>query len=169
MRSSSLRDAIAAAGGRKMFVTKKFTEFYLYGGIDDIEKMIANKMLTAPKCGVITCKAGLLFASAIMGKFIYAGLRFSDIDSIRYVGAADKEADVASNVTTAVAGAVLLGPIGLLAGALNNATNAERLIICIATKNGDKIYLGVQNFFKNKTDRFFEGVMSSAFSPALPI
>lgn len=167
MQSVKLGEAIEKIGGR-VFFPKSFSELYLYAGIDSIENLIKNKMTKPQKCGIMTGKNGIVLSTAILGKFAYVGIPFNEIKSIYYIGGAEKESDTADNITKAISGAMIAGPIGLLAGVLNDALNSERILICIKTQD-DSIILGTQNYFKQRLDNFFQKICPTVFNPNINI
>ncbi len=160
INSVSKAEAKNIVGGYSSF-SPKFSDIYLYAGINHIEDMIKSNMLKAPRCVLSAEKEGLYIETVVMGENVYFGIKKNEVSEVHYVGGTQAEKDTGK----AVAGALVLGVVGLLAGMINQ----DRILLAIEKNDGQVILLGIENQFKPNADKFFSNCFSEKFNPIIQI
>ena len=158
INSVSKKNAKTIVGGYSSF-SPKFTDIYLYAGINRIEDMIKSNMVKAPRCVLSSEPNGLYLETIVAGENVYFGIKKEDVSKVHYIGGAQAEKDSGK----AIAGALVLGVVGLLAGMINQ----DRILLAIEKNDGQIIVFGIENQFKPKADNFFNNCFSDKFDPTI--
>lgn len=163
LNGSELSDVV----GRMLWTQSTLPNVFCYGGIDDIEAAIKNKISPPPLASIITFKEGFKISFSYLGKLKNTGIAYKNIKSIKYVGGTDVTNNQAA-ISNAVVTGVLLGPIaGLLSAALDS-TNKNHLLFAIEANNGDTAIFGFPSYLKPQVDKFFKKAIPSVFNENLP-
>ena len=89
----------------------------------------------------------------------YLGIKKDEVTKVHYIGGAQAEKDSGK----AIAGALVLGVVGLLAGMINQ----DRSLLAIEKNDGQIIVFGIENQFKPKADNFFNNCFADKFDPTI--
>lgn len=95
----------------------------------------------------------------VAGENVYFGIKKAEVTKVHYIGGAQAEKDSGK----AIAGALVLGVVGLLAGMINQ----DRILLAIEKNDGQIIVFGIENLFKPKADNFFNNCFADKFDPTI--
>ena len=113
----------------------------------------------APRCVLSSETNGLYLETIVAGENVYFGIKKAEVTKVHYIGGAQAEKDSGK----AIAGALVLGVVGLLAGMINQ----DRILLAIEKNDGQIIVFGIENLFKPKADNFFNNCFADKFDPTI--
>ena len=151
MKSLSKREAKSKANAGLI----SYKEFFdLYSGIDGVD--CSGKPL---KFLVYDGKEGF-FAEPATGFDIYFAIKYSEIEKIEYIGMAAASGNINDRIKGAVAGGLLLGPIGALAGAIQS----DKYLLAFVLKDGSEIIMGFDDYKKKDVEKFLDRALPSGIT-----